>query len=95
MLNNVTIPNATITNQNIEGNSITISYIRPEGGFEDTVVLNLSTTTFIHHQLNRRMYRIDDLTVGTKISVVHSPMMTFSLPPQTSAVEVIILQNQN
>ncbi|MGL4362997.1 MAG: hypothetical protein ACRCSG_07025 [Cellulosilyticaceae bacterium] len=95
MLNNVTIPKATITEQNIKGNSITISYIRPEGEFEEIVVLHLDTNVFIHHQLNRRMYRIDDLTVGTKISVVHSPMMTCSLPPQTTAVEIIVLRDQN
>ncbi|MGL4362999.1 MAG: hypothetical protein ACRCSG_07035 [Cellulosilyticaceae bacterium] len=95
-LQKVTIPLATITHQSPESNFITISYIHPKSGLDYIVLLRIDPTrTFIHHERNRRMYHFEDLTPGTKISVVHSPMMTRSLPPQTNAFEIIILQNQN
>lgn len=40
---------------------------------------------------DKRIYKIDDLEVGMKISVKHSEAVTMSLPPQTVAFEIAIL----
>ncbi|MGL4363000.1 MAG: hypothetical protein ACRCSG_07040 [Cellulosilyticaceae bacterium] len=94
-LQNVLIPEANIIEQNLEFNTVTISYVHPETNETDTAVLNVTPETFIHHELNKRMYFFEDLAIGTKVSVVHSPVMTMSIPPQTNAIEIVILQNQN
>ncbi len=52
--------------------------------------LNISDETNIHHAMNRRLYRIDDLTVGMAITGTHSAAATFSLPPQSAAIEIVI-----
>ncbi len=52
--------------------------------------LNVSEETAIRHIMNRRLYRIDDLEVGMKISGTHSEAATFSLPPQSAAIEIVI-----
>lgn len=52
--------------------------------------LNVSEETNIHHAMNRRLYRINDLEVGMKISGTHQEAMTFSLPPQSAAIEIVI-----
>ncbi len=53
---------------------------------------NVSEETNIHHYMNKRAYRLPDLTEGMKLTVTHSPAMTFSLPPQTAAIEVVITE---
>lgn len=55
------------------------------------VMFMVSDETNIHHEMNRMLYRINDIKVGDKISVNHSEAMTASLPPQTAAFEIIIL----
>ncbi len=52
--------------------------------------LNVSEETNIHHVMNRRLYRINDLEAGMKISGTHSEAATFSLPPQSAAFEIVI-----
>ncbi len=52
--------------------------------------LNVSEETNIHHAMNRRLYRINDLEAGMKISGTHSEAATFSLPPQSAAIEIVI-----
>ncbi len=52
--------------------------------------LNVSEETNIHHVMNRRLYRINDLEAGMKISGTHSEAATFSLPPQSAAIEIVI-----
>lgn len=52
--------------------------------------LNVSEETNIHHAMNRRLYRINDLEAGMKISGSHAEATTFSLPPQSAAIEIVI-----
>ena len=52
--------------------------------------LNVSQETNIHHVMNRRLYRIDDLEAGMKISGTHAEATTFSIPPQSAAFEIVI-----
>ncbi|MBR5536124.1 MAG: hypothetical protein IKU60_05695 [Clostridia bacterium] len=54
------------------------------------VRFNVSEETFFHHVMNRMLYRLESLEEGMEVDVIHSDAMTFSLPPQAGAIEVII-----
>lgn len=54
------------------------------------VRFNVSEETFFHHVMNRMLYRFDSLEEGMEVDVIHADAMTFSLPPQAGAIEVII-----
>jgi len=54
------------------------------------IQLNVSEETNIHHVMNRRIYKINDLEAGMKISGTHMEATTFSLPPQSAAIEIVI-----
>ncbi len=56
----------------------------------DTVMLMISEETVITKGMDKRIYGVEDLTVGTKISGFHAEAMTMSLPPQTLALEIKI-----
>nr|WP_307990308.1 hypothetical protein [uncultured Niameybacter sp.] len=57
-------------------------------------ILNVNDDTFIHHEKNKMLYTVKDLEKGMKVSVKHSPVMTMSLPGQTTAFEITILAQQ-
>ncbi len=52
--------------------------------------LNVSDETNIHHVMNRRIYKINDLEAGMKISGSHAEATTMSIPPQSAAFEIVI-----
>lgn len=54
------------------------------------VRFNVSEETFFHHVMNRMLYRFESLEEGMMVDVIHADAMTFSLPPQAGAIEVII-----
>jgi len=54
------------------------------------VALIVTDETVITKGLDRRIYKIDDLEVGMKITAEHEEQMTFSLPPQTAALTIAI-----
>ena len=54
------------------------------------VALIVTDETVIKKGNDKRIYKLDDLEVGMKISAKHSPMMTRSIPPQTVAFEITI-----
>ncbi len=54
------------------------------------VQFNVSDETFYHHTMNRMLYVFESLEVGMEVEVKHAEAATFSLPPQMSAIEVII-----
>ncbi|MGL4738430.1 MAG: hypothetical protein ACRCW2_13345 [Cellulosilyticaceae bacterium] len=53
-------------------------------------IVHTDKDTFIHHRINRRVYRFEDLEVGQNVSVTPGPVMTASMPPQVTAVEVVL-----
>lgn len=73
-----------ITGQNLETNQITID----ENGTER--VLNVDDNTKISHGLDKRVYKIDDLTVGAKIKGERAAAETRSIPPQSYAFSIEI-----
>lgn len=54
------------------------------------VRFNTSEETFYHHVMNRMLYTFASLEEGMTVDVIHADMLTFSLPPQGAAIEVII-----
>ncbi len=61
-------------------------------GENGEIKLVVSEETNIHHAMNRRIYKFDDLEAGMKISGTHQEAMTFSLPPQSAAIEIVIAE---
>ncbi|MBQ7876390.1 MAG: hypothetical protein IJ316_03790 [Clostridia bacterium] len=59
-------------------------------GENGEVRFNVSDETFYHHTMNRMLYVFESLEVGMEVEVKHLDAATFSLPPQMSAIEVII-----
>lgn len=60
----------------------------------DQIMLMISEETVIKSGNDKRIYGVDDLTVGTKISGFHAEAMTMSLPPQTLALEIDIIKGE-
>ncbi len=56
----------------------------------DTALI-VTEETSIRHIRNKRMYYRDDLQPGMNVEVLHSPAMTFSIPPQTVAFEIVLV----
>lgn len=87
----VTVPKATIKEVLLDSNQIVIL---PEGA-KDTptnyLILNTSTETTIKDTASERTYTLKDLKEGMTLSVEHSPMMTRSMPPQTAAYTITLL----
>lgn len=91
----VTIPKALIKEVNLETNQVTVL---PEGksdSYENYIVLNLSKDTTIQHEKLKKVYTLKDLTPGLNVKVVHSPIMTSSLPPQTPTYSITILESSS
>ncbi len=57
---------------------------------EGAVRLVVTENTEIKHEMNRRLYRLEDLEVGMTISGTHSGAATFSIPPQSEAYSIVI-----
>ena len=62
----------------------------PEDMNSQTIIL-VNEDTVIRHEKNKRIYTPEDLEKGMKVKVVHSPIMTLSLPGQTLGFEIVIL----
>lgn len=69
---------------------VTEEYFTIEKEDGSTFRFNCDDQTNIHHAMNRRLYRLSDLEEGMEVEVIHAAAATFSLPPQSYAVEVII-----
>lgn len=55
------------------------------------ILLTVSDDTSVHHEINKRAYTVSDLEAGMKVKAVCFGMMTKSIPPQTAAYEIIIV----
>lgn len=92
-------PNLSLMNLNA-----IISEITDEEGYKSILVddsndkdsqisLNIDNNTIVMNA-NGEAVNFSDLKAGDRINVVHSPAMTFSLPPQTYAYAVIVNNEQ-
>ncbi len=58
----------------------------------DSIALIVSDETVITKGLDRRIYKIDDLTVGTKVTATIGEAATMSIPPQSLAITINIVE---
>lgn len=87
----LTISEATIKEILLDSNQIVVL----PSGVEDTpthyLVLNINSETIIKDAESVRTYTLEELKEGMTLSVEHSSVMTRSLPPQTTAYTLTIL----
>lgn len=87
----VTIAKATIKSVDKANKQVTILPAGKKDQVENYIVLNVSDTeTSIRHEKLKKVVTLGDLEKGMAIQVVHASIMTASLPPQTSAFEIIV-----
>lgn len=67
------------------------NYILAENEIYGEIKFIVNDETDIHHEKNKMLYRLDALEAGMNIKVHNSDAMTLSIPPQTYAYEVIVL----
>ena len=84
----IVLPNFATVTEIGEDNSIVVL-----DDFLGEVVVFVTEESQITKGLDRRIYGIDDLSVGTRIEIEYSPAMAQSLPPQASAVRINILDS--
>lgn len=70
--------------------SVGDEYFTVKTADEEVIRFNVGEETFFHHIINRRFYTFEDIEEGMTVEVKHSPAMTFSIPPQSFAKEVVI-----
>lgn len=94
-LENVTLKDVVITEISDDKISITVGPVaNPEDRNAQTVIHisnDAGTKTNIRHHMDKKLYTAADLKVGQNLTVIHQPMMTLSLPPQTTAIEIILM----
>lgn len=74
----------TAVNNDKERQSVQIQGVGTEG-----IVLNIGKDTVLE-AVDGAKLTLADLHVGMTVDVEHSPIMTFSLPPQTAAIKVTV-----
>lgn len=58
------------------------------------VMFKFDDNTHFHHEMNRMLYKANDLTVGSTLKVYFDVAMTASIPPQTYAIEVVFMNTE-
>lgn len=79
-------------NGNPQGTLLTVSYPVPVGNQMikmELIVLVVSPQTLIQDHRGNRM-RLSELQVGMRIDAIVSQRMTFSIPPQAQAYQIIV-----
>lgn len=90
-LENVTLENVVIAEISEDGKTITVGQSENPEDPNNQTILHLSEETVIKHHMNKMLYKAEALEKGQKLTVVHSPIMTLSLPGQTTAIEIILM----
>lgn len=89
---NKTIQKAVIKDIEEDDRTITILPVGKDNRPENYMILNVEKDTQLRHETIKKVVTLDDLEEGMLVKVVHSPAVTKSLPPRTSAVEVMVLK---
>lgn len=89
----IVIDKAFIKEVNKENNQVTILPANSKDSYENYIVLNVGPDTLLRHEKIKKRIVLNDLEVGMEVKVAHSLMSTFSIPPQTSAFEIMIYGN--
>ncbi len=85
-------PEVTAENVVTEGSVVEVgeNYFIVKDADGNEMQFNVSDETRFHHSINKRIYKFDDIEVNTEVSVTHPESVTLSLPPQSTAIEVVI-----
>ncbi len=92
-LENVTLEDVQVVevNETKFGYSVLVGKNESPEDIMNQTILHINEETVIKHEKNKAIYKASDLEKGMKLKVVHSPIMTLSLPGQTTAIEITIL----
>lgn len=88
----ITIPQAIIKEVIPESNQIVILPVDTKDTPTDYLILNVTSETTIQNAYSNLVYTLEDLQEGMTLSVEHSTAMTRSLPPQTVAYTLTVLE---
>lgn len=93
VLENVTLEDVQIVEvkKTDFGYSVVVGKNASPEDINSQTIIHINEDTLIRHEKNKRIYTPEDLEKGMKVKVVHSPIMTLSLPGQTSGFEIVIL----
>ncbi|MBU3812140.1 MAG: hypothetical protein H9893_10855 [Candidatus Niameybacter stercoravium] len=92
-LENVTLEDVQVVevNETKFGYSVLVGRNENPEDIMNQTILHINEETVIKHEKNKAIYKASDLEKGMKLKVVHSPIMTLSIPGQTTAIEITIL----
>lgn len=92
-LENVTLEDVQVVEVNERDSKYSVVVGKNEAPEDimNQTILHINEETIIKHEKNKAIYKASDLEKGMKLKVVHSPIMTLSLPGQTTAIEITIL----
>lgn len=88
---NGVIPRAEIIAIDFNTKTVTVVPAGKENSPENQVALKVTPNTVITDGKTKKLYSIEDLNTSMQVKVVHSPVMTKSIPPQTEALEITLL----
>lgn len=89
----IIIDKAVIKEIDKQNNQVTILPAGRKDSYENYIILNVGSDTFLRHEKLKKIVVLDDLEVGMEVKVAHSLVSTSSLPPQTNAFEMMIYAN--
>ena len=92
-LENVTLEDVQVVevNETKFGYSVLVGKNESPEDIMNQTILHINEETVIKQEKNKAINKASDLEKGMKLKVVHSPIMTLSLPGQTTAIEITIL----
>lgn len=91
----VTISNATITAIDFATDRITVYPTNKANTMLNQVDLFITKNTVITDGKTKRVYSIQDLNTGMPVKVVYSSRVTKSIPPQSEALQITLLNSSN
>lgn len=92
---NGVIEKATIKEIDVKGKKLTVL---PQGKVDKTenyIIIHVPYQDKVFHERIKSVIRFEDLEVGMTLKIIHAPVMTTSLPAQTTAYKIIVLHENN
>ena len=92
---NKVIEKAIIKEVDVKGKRLTVL---PQGKVdkaENYIIIHVPYQDKVFHERIKSVIRFEDLEVGMSLKIIHDPVMTASLPAQTTAYKIIVLHENN
>lgn len=94
-LENGIIEKAIIKEVNVKGKTLTILPVGQADKLENYMIINVSNETQVVHERLKSIIRFEELEEGMTLKIIHAPMVTASLPAQTTAYKLVVLHENN